>query len=87
LRRESIVNSPIHPNFSKHRFDEENVMRIPGNSEAQRSRMRDEESIHRRRPCSSWLTPFMAAPRLPHHAAYRSGPGAFDGVTEMNPNT
>src|SRR6202022_2500354 len=35
----------VRPNFSKHRMNEENVMRMPGGSEAQRSRIRDEENI------------------------------------------
>jgi hypothetical protein len=48
--------------------------------------MRDEENIHERRRCWSWLIPFTAAPRSLHHGAYRSGPDAFDGAAEINPN-
>src|SRR3984893_1457205 len=36
---------PIRTDFSKHRMNEENVMRMSGSSEAQRSRIRDEENI------------------------------------------
>ena len=54
--------------------------------EAQRSRIRDEESIRERRPCWSWLIPFTAALRRPPHGAYGSGPDAFDAAAEINPN-
>jgi hypothetical protein len=67
-------------------MNEENVMRMPDGSEAQRSRIRDEENIHERRPCWSRLIPFTAALRSLHHGAYRSGPDAFDGAAEINPN-
>jgi hypothetical protein len=77
---------PVRTDFSKHRMNEENVMRMPGSSEAQRSRIRDEENIHERRPCWSWLIPFTAALRSLHHGAYHSGPDAFDGAAEINPN-
>jgi hypothetical protein len=77
---------PVRPDFSKHRMNEENVMRMPGSSESQRSRIRDEENIHERRPFWSWLIPFTAALRRLHHGAYRSGPDAFDGAAEINPN-
>jgi hypothetical protein len=60
--------------------------RMPGGSEAQRSRIRDEENIHERRRCWSRLIPFTAALRPLHHGAYRSGPDAFDGAAEINPN-
>ena len=62
-------------------------MRMPGSSEAQRSRIRDEENIHVRRPCWSWLIPFTAALRCCITVQYRSGPDAFDGAAEINPNT
>jgi hypothetical protein len=67
-------------------MDEENVMRMPGSSEAQQSRIRDEENIHERRPCWSWLIPFTAALRRLHHGAYRSGHVAFNAAAEINPN-
>jgi hypothetical protein len=67
-------------------MNEENVMRMPGSSEAQRSRIRDEENIHERRPCRSWLIPFTAALRRLHHSAYCSGPDAFNAAAEINPN-
>jgi hypothetical protein len=60
-------------------------MRMPCSSEAQRSPIRDPEIIHERRPCRSWLIPFTAALRRPHHGAC-SGPGAFDGAAKINPN-
>jgi hypothetical protein len=67
-------------------MNEENVMRMPGSSEAQRSRIRDEENIHERCPRRSWLIPFTAALRRLHHGAYRSGPDAFNAAAEINPN-
>jgi hypothetical protein len=67
-------------------MNEENVMRMPGSSEAQRSRIRDEENVHERRPCRAWLIPFTAALRRLHHGEYRSGPDAFDAAAEINPN-
>jgi hypothetical protein len=66
-------------------MNEENVMRMAGSSDAQRSRIRDEENIHERRPCWSWLIPSTAALRLLHHGAYRNGPDAFDAAAEINP--
>jgi hypothetical protein len=60
-------------------------MRMPGSSEPQRSQIRDEENIHQRRPCWSRVIPFTAALRRLHHAAYCSGPDAFDAA-ETNPN-
>jgi hypothetical protein len=61
-------------------MNEEKVMHMLGSSEAKRSRIRDEENIHQRRPCWSWVIPFTAALRRLHHGAYPSGPDSFDAM-------
>jgi hypothetical protein len=67
-------------------MNEENVMRMPGSSEPHRSRIRDEEIF---------MSGALAGPglsRSPLHCdccitvRYRSGPDAFDGAAEINPN-
>jgi hypothetical protein len=67
-------------------MNEENVMRMPVSSEAQRSRIRDEENIHERRTFWSWHIPFTAALRRLHHGAYRSGLDAFNAAAETHLN-
>jgi hypothetical protein len=67
-------------------MNEENVMRMPGSSEAQRSRIRDEETFISGAPLLVLAYPVhgctaIAASRCNTAAA----PDAFDGAAEINP--
>ena len=77
---------PVRPNFSKHRMNEENVMRMPGTLEAQRSRIRDEENFM----SGALAGPGLSRSRLHCDCCitvqYRSGPDGFDGAAKINPN-
>ena len=61
-------------------------MRMPGSSEAQRSRIRDEETF----VSGALAGPGLSRSRLHCDCCiavqYRSGPDAFDGAAEINPN-